>query len=73
MTIGKMLELVGGKAGVLQGRQGDATAFAGDRFTDISRVLVSHGFNYSGKDTITSGSLLLAAAAAAISSSCAQE
>eukprot|EP00741_Cyanophora_paradoxa_P012670 tig00020614_g12241.t1 len=50
-----MIELLGGKAGVLQGMQRDGTAFAGDSVEELSRVLVSHGFNYSGKDLVTSG------------------
>jgi DNA-directed RNA polymerase beta subunit len=55
MTVGKMIELIGGKAGVLQGKQGYGTAFGGDRVKDISEVLVSYGFSYSGKDYLTSG------------------
>eukprot|EP00768_Dysnectes_brevis_P005195 gnl/Dysnectes_brevis/3739_a4795_967.p1 GENE.gnl/Dysnectes_brevis/3739_a4795_967~~gnl/Dysnectes_brevis/3739_a4795_967.p1 ORF type:complete len:1136 (-),score=236.33 gnl/Dysnectes_brevis/3739_a4795_967:39-3404(-) len=55
MTVGKMLELVGGKAAVLDGRQGDSTVFSGDKIEDISRVLLSHGYNYSGKDVLYSG------------------
>jgi len=55
MTVGKLIELLGGKAGVLQGMQRDATAFAGDKVEVLSRILIDHGFNYSGKDTLTSG------------------
>ena len=55
MTVGKMIELIAGKAGVLEGRFADGTAFAGDKIEDISRILVKHGFNYSGKDYLTSG------------------
>lgn len=55
MTVGKMIELIGGKAGVLKGRQGYGTAFGGDKVKDISEILVSYGFSYSGKDYLTSG------------------
>ncbi|PRP77129.1 DNA-directed RNA polymerase III subunit RPC2 [Planoprotostelium fungivorum] len=55
MTVGKLIELLGGKAGVFEGRHGYGTAFGGDKVEDISRVLVKHGYNYSGKDTLTSG------------------
>jgi len=50
-----MIELLSGKAGVLQGTLGDGTAFSGDKVTDLSEILIKHGFNYSGKDYITSG------------------
>ena len=31
------------------------TAFGGDKVTDLSEVLVKHGYNYLGKDYLTSG------------------
>ncbi|KAK5132481.1 hypothetical protein LTR08_009027 [Meristemomyces frigidus] len=55
MTVGKMLELLSGKAGVLEGTQEYGTAFGGSKFEDMSHALVRHGFNYSGKDFVTSG------------------
>ncbi|KAH3763367.1 DNA-directed RNA polymerase III subunit RPC2 [Pelomyxa schiedti] len=55
MTVGKMIELIAGKAGVLEGKFKYGTAFGGDRVEDISRILVKHGFNYGGKDLLTSG------------------
>lgn len=55
MTVGKLLELVGGKAGVLEGKFHYGTAFGGDKIQDISQILIKHGFNYLGKDYITSG------------------
>ena len=55
MTVGKMIELLAGKAGVLEGCLGDGTAFAGDSVTSCSQKLVKHGFNYLGKDYLTSG------------------
>jgi DNA-directed RNA polymerase III subunit RPC2 len=55
MTVGKMIELLAGKAGVLQGSIRDGTAFAGDPVDAMAQVLVQHGFSYSGKDTLYSG------------------
>ncbi|PVD29148.1 hypothetical protein C0Q70_11745 [Pomacea canaliculata] len=55
MTVGKLMELLGGKAGVLEGKFHYGTAFGGDRIEDLSEVLVRNGFNYLGKDFVTSG------------------
>ena len=55
MTVGKLIELLSGKAGVLEGRFGYGTAFGGDKVADVSEDLVKHGFNYAGKDYLTSG------------------
>lgn len=55
MTVGKLLELVCGKAAVLNGRFGDCTAFGGDKLEFISEGLVKCGFSYEGKDYFTSG------------------
>jgi len=60
MTVGKMIELLGSKAGVLSGRFHYGTAFGepgglADTTEVISQTLVANGFNYSGKDFITSG------------------
>jgi DNA-directed RNA polymerase III subunit RPC2 len=55
MTVGKMIELMAGKAGVLEGRMGDGTAFKGDSVAECSVALVKHGFNYLGKDIMFSG------------------
>ncbi|KAM9988280.1 hypothetical protein ACTFIZ_003620 [Dictyostelium cf. discoideum] len=55
MTIGKMIELLAGKAGVLSGKFGFGTCFGGDRVENISKVLISKGFSYGGKDYVTSG------------------
>jgi len=60
MTVGKMIELVSGKAGVFEGRQGYGSAF-GERFGNADKVevacatLVKHGYSYVGKDILTSG------------------
>ena len=55
MTIGKLIELLGGKAGVLEGKFHYGTAFGGDKIVDLSKVLIDKGFNYLGKDILTSG------------------
>lgn len=55
MTVGKMIELLAGKAGVLAGKQHYGTAFGGNKVDDMSRILIDHGFSYSGKDYLTSG------------------
>lgn len=60
MTVGKMIELIAGKAGVLNGRQAYGSAF-GEDFGNADRVevaceeLVNMGYSYIGKDIMTSG------------------
>jgi len=55
MTVGKMIELVAGKAGVLAGELKYGTAFGGSKLADCSAQLIQHGFSYCGKDMLTSG------------------
>ncbi|KAI9019745.1 hypothetical protein DFJ74DRAFT_674222 [Hyaloraphidium curvatum] len=55
MTVGKMIELLAGKAGVIKGELQYGTAFGGSKVADMSRILVDHGYNYSGKEYVTSG------------------
>ncbi|GER44332.1 DNA-directed RNA polymerase [Striga asiatica] len=60
MTVGKMIELLGGKAGVSCGRFHYGSAFGepnghADKVETISETLVKHGFSYNGKDFIYSG------------------
>ncbi|CCA66782.1 probable DNA-directed RNA polymerase III, 130 KD subunit [Serendipita indica DSM 11827] len=55
MTVGKMIELLAGKAGVLRGTLEYGTAFGGSKVEDMSKILIEHGFSYSGKDMLTSG------------------
>jgi len=60
MTVGKLIELLVGKAGVYEGRQAYASAF-GEEFgsTDTpsaaSEILIRNGLNYVGKDVMYSG------------------
>ncbi|XP_014670724.1 PREDICTED: DNA-directed RNA polymerase III subunit RPC2-like [Priapulus caudatus] len=55
MTVGKLIELLAGKAGVLDGKFHYGTAFGGDKVADLSEDLVRNGFNYLGKDFVYSG------------------
>ncbi|KAG9233478.1 DNA-directed rna polymeras-like protein III subunit [Amylocarpus encephaloides] len=55
MTVGKMLELLSGKAGVLNGTLEYGTAFGGSNVDDMGDILIKNGFSYSGKDFVTSG------------------
>jgi DNA-directed RNA polymerase III subunit RPC2 len=55
MTVGKMLELISGKGGVLHGKQAYGTVFGGTSREDISLQLIAKGFHPSGKDYLTSG------------------
>ncbi|EXJ60748.1 DNA-directed RNA polymerase III subunit RPC2 [Cladophialophora yegresii CBS 114405] len=55
MTVGKMLELVSGKAGILKGKFEYGTAFGGSKLEDMSKALLEAGYSYDGKDYLTSG------------------
>ena len=55
MTVGKMLELVSGKAGVIQGTTQYGNAFGGSPFDEMAAILSGNGFSYAGKDMLTSG------------------
>ncbi|OJD29090.1 dna-directed rna polymerase iii subunit rpc2 [Diplodia corticola] len=55
MTVGKMLELLSGKAGVVSGELQYGTCFGGSKAEDMSQILLEAGFSYSGKDMLTSG------------------
>ncbi|KAJ7536311.1 hypothetical protein O6H91_12G064000 [Diphasiastrum complanatum] len=60
MTVGKMIELLGGKAGVASGKFHYGSAFGepsghADTVESISSTLVRHGFSYNGKDLLYSG------------------
>jgi DNA-directed RNA polymerase III subunit RPC2 len=60
MTVGKLLELLVGKAGVYEGRQGYSTAFgeefgSADTASSAAEALIRNGLNYTGKDILYSG------------------
>jgi DNA-directed RNA polymerase III subunit RPC2 len=48
MTVGKMIELLAGKAGLMDGKRRFGTAFGGDKVVDCSATLVKAGYSYSG-------------------------
>ncbi|KAE8752263.1 hypothetical protein FOCC_FOCC001056 [Frankliniella occidentalis] len=55
MTVGKLIELLAGKAGLMEGKFHYGTAFGGSKVKDVCEELVKHGFNYQGKDFFYSG------------------
>ncbi|KAF6777007.1 hypothetical protein AHF37_04563 [Paragonimus kellicotti] len=55
MTVGKLLELLGSKAGAIEGRIRDGSAFSGDSAETLSRILIDHGHHYLGKEILHSG------------------
>lgn len=55
MTVGKLIELIAGKAACYDGKFKYGTAFAGDKVADIGQILIKNGFSYTGKDTLMSG------------------
>lgn len=55
MTVGKMLELIGSKAAVMEGIFCDGSAFGGTPAKEIYATLARHGFAPTGKDYLTSG------------------
>lgn len=55
MTVGKMIELIAGKSGILEGHQEDGTAFSEHRVEYFCEILKKNGYNYHGKDVLYSG------------------
>lgn len=55
MTVGKMIELISGKAGVLTGSFKYGTAFAGDPVEEMTKLLTKAGYSSDGKDVLISG------------------
>ncbi|KAI9616021.1 hypothetical protein H4Q26_011273 [Puccinia striiformis f. sp. tritici PST-130] len=52
MTVGKMLELLSGKAGVLRGTVEYGTAFGGSKAVEMSKILIEHGYSISLKHMV---------------------
>ncbi|XP_051174312.1 DNA-directed RNA polymerase III subunit RPC2 [Leptopilina boulardi] len=55
MTVGKLIEIIAGKAGVLKGEFHYGTAFGGSKVKDVCDELEKQGYNYLGKDFFYSG------------------
>lgn len=55
MTVGKLIELLGSKAAVMDGKFRNGTAFTNDRVDTLRQALIDRNFNYEGKDILFSG------------------
>jgi len=55
MTVGYLLELLGGKVGCLRGENVDGTSFSGESKKELEDQLKHLGFRYDGKETMYNG------------------
>jgi DNA-directed RNA polymerase beta subunit len=55
MTLGHVLELLGGKVGAMGGRYIDGTIFKSEKEDDLRKELVKYGFKENGTETMYNG------------------